>query len=258
MPLFAEIGEGCCAHGRRPEAVRSDVHCVVWCQRNRILCPSRCVGIKSYRYSFELTGWCIYIYFELHCIFFLLCRCCKRMHMRKWLSRLKFELVLRMHWCGLKNFKTKDDIKLLFTILPVLHIFVSIFPLSRICSYHICLVEKDFEFIIADMGTGNLFQRLSNLCIPSDFNNITTLICLEITKACIRVGAMDYGMAFKWSCYLTALGHFMIQMEFFTVDLFISCRIHIETLLPHKLYHSELKLIWKSLCQLTEFIRLWE
>uniref|UniRef100_A0A7N1A3X3 Uncharacterized protein n=1 Tax=Kalanchoe fedtschenkoi TaxID=63787 RepID=A0A7N1A3X3_KALFE len=57
-------------------------------------------------------------------------------------------------WSLIENCKKKEDIKLLFTILPELRIF-----------------------------------RLSNLHIPSNFNNN---LCLEITKACIRVGAIDY------------------------------------------------------------------
>lgn len=38
-------------------------------------------------------------------------------------------------------------------------------------------------------------QRLSNLRISSNFN---LNLCLEVTKACVRVGALDFGKTFSW------------------------------------------------------------
>ncbi|CAM8996501.1 unnamed protein product [Rhodiola kirilowii] len=57
-------------------------------------------------------------------------------------------------WSLIENCNTKEDIKLLFNIMIELRKF-----------------------------------RLSNLRIPSNFNSN---LCLEITKACVRVGALDY------------------------------------------------------------------
>ncbi|KAG6664335.1 uncharacterized protein LOC122300455 isoform X1 [Carya illinoinensis] len=70
-------------------------------------------------------------------------------------------------WSLLENCKSNDDIKLLFDILQNLRRF-----------------------------------RLSNLRIHADFN---CNLCREITKTCVRVGALDYGKKALWKHNLYGL-----------------------------------------------------
>ncbi|KAG2638938.1 uncharacterized protein LOC120662122 [Panicum virgatum] len=63
-------------------------------------------------------------------------------------------------WSMISSCSNKEDIKLLFQILQKLRVF-----------------------------------RLSNLCINANFNDH---LCMKVTEACARVGALDYGLKALW------------------------------------------------------------
>ncbi|XP_047962282.1 uncharacterized protein LOC125207110 [Salvia hispanica] len=95
-------------------------------------------------------------------------------------------------WSLIAKCSTNEDIKLLFDILPKLRAF-----------------------------------RLSNLRIPNDFNSA---LCRAITQACVRAGAVDFGMKALWKHNLYGL----------TPD--IGCA---HQLLLHAKQHNDAKLMVK-------------
>ncbi|GER56338.1 adenylyl cyclase [Striga asiatica] len=89
-----------------------------------------------------------------------------------------------------------------------------------------CSTQEDIELLFDILKKLRKF-RLSNLRIPDDFNSA---LCREITKACVRAGAIDFGMKTLWKHNLFGL----------TPDIGSA---HI--LLLHAKQHNDVKLMTK-------------
>lgn len=87
-------------------------------------------------------------------------------------------------WSLIAKCSTSEDIKLLFDILQKLRTFVSNY-LSQ-CSTLGLITFILLVYIYIFYG----LQRLSNLRIHDGFNSA---LCREVTKACVRAGAIDFG-----------------------------------------------------------------
>jgi hypothetical protein len=87
-------------------------------------------------------------------------------------------------WSLIEKCENREDIKLLFNVLENLRKFVSyliLFPNLYSLSYNHLIL-----FLC-------LLQRLSNLRIFENFNDN---LCREVSKACVRVEAIDLGMKY--------------------------------------------------------------
>lgn len=104
-------------------------------------------------------------------------------------------------WSLVAKCSTREDIELLFNILQKLRVFVS----GYICQ---CFTVNSITFIcLLTYYVCFLFgwQRLSNLRIPDDFNSA---LCREVTRACIRAGAIFFGKI----CFRSLKGLFQLEI----------------------------------------------